>query len=317
MKDTDFLDQFLEMMSAEKGASVNTLEAYRRDLEHFVAYLRSRTLALGQVQPNHIGDYLDDLAAGSLAVTSRARRLSALRQFYKFAETEGMVADNPTRQADTPKRSRPLPKTLSTHEVERLLATAKRLAGTTPQSDRHEKLRAVRLYCLLELLYATGMRVSELVGLERTVLKGDPQLLSIDGKGGRQRLVPLNPPAAHALRDYLDIERLTRSDCEAAPSRWLFPSHGKSGHLTRQRLGQELKALAPAAGIDPERISPHVLRHAFASHLLDHGADLRVVQQLLGHADISTTQIYTHILEARLKQVVQDHHPLAKLHRSD
>ncbi|HEX4891970.1 MAG TPA: tyrosine recombinase, partial [Hyphomicrobiaceae bacterium] len=245
-----------------------------------------------------------------LAAASRARRLSAIRQLYRFMLGEGLISDDPAHGLAGPKRERPLPKTLTVAEVDRLLSAAK---AATESTQGRERFRALRLHALLELLYATGMRASELVSLPRSVLAGDDRVLTITGKGGRVRLVPLNPPARAALERYLSVG--TSTEDGMAPmlrSRWLFPSRGAEGHLTRQHLGQELKALAEASGLDPERVSPHVLRHAFASHLLDRGADLRAVQQLLGHADISTTEIYTHVLEERLKQVVFQHHPLAK-----
>jgi integrase/recombinase XerD len=301
---------FLEMMAAEKGASRNTLEAYRRDLEDYAASLSLRGLGVADATPRHISAYLQAVAAAGLAATSRARRLSAIRQLYKFLVAEGHIENDPTTGFQGPRRERPLPKILSVGEVELLLDTAgKRIDGRRGR----ERFRALRLKALLEVLYATGMRVSELVALPRSVLAGDDRILTIKGKGGRERIVPLNPAAREALSAYLNVG--TDGDDDVAPmlrTRFLFPSRGAEGHLTRQRLAQELKELATEAGLDPERLSPHVLRHAFASHLLDRGADLRAVQALLGHADISTTQIYTHVLEERLRQLVQTHHPLAK-----
>ncbi len=300
---------FLEMMAAEKGAARNTLEAYRRDLEDFVGHLDQQRVALDAATPRDISRYLKAVADQGLAATSRARRLSAIRQLYRFLIAEGGIETDPTTGFQGPRRERPLPKILSVAEVERLLDTAgRRIEGRTGR----ERLRALRLKALLEVLYATGMRVSELVALPRSVLTGDERVLTIKGKGGRERIVPLNPAARDALARYLAIG--TSGEDDAAPmlrTRYLFPSRGADGHLTRQRLAQELKELAEEAGLEAERVSPHVLRHAFASHLLDRGADLRAVQQLLGHADISTTQIYTHVLEERLRQLVHDHHPLA------
>lgn len=303
------------MKSAERGAAENTLAAYRRDLEDFLAYLvRERAGAavpLTDVSPAEINGYLRAISESGLSPASRARRLSALRQLYKFLTLEDVVAEDPTHGIGGPKQPRPLPKTLSVAEVDRLIETARaRTEGGTPI----ERFRSLRFYCLLEVLYATGMRVSELVSMPRAVLAGDRRLLTIKGKGGRERLVPLNPSARAALDRYLALGKEAGADGEPVlkPGKWLFPSRSAEGYLTRQRFAQDLKELAEAAGIDPERISPHVLRHAFASHLLDRGADLRAVQQLLGHADISTTQIYTHVLEERLKRLVLEKHPLAR-----
>ena len=308
----DPIESFLEMMAAERGAAVNTLQAYRRDLEDFAAFLTRRGTAITKARAPDIAHYLKEIAAAGLAATSRARRLSAIRQLYRFLVTDGLVADDPTTGFAGPRRERPLPKILSIAEVEALLDVAgRRIDGQTGR----DKFRALRLKALLEVLYATGMRVSELVELPRSVLTGDDRVFTIKGKGGRERLVPLNSAARDALARYLDLGKDGEDDlAPMLPTRYLFPSRGAEGHLTRQRFAQELKELALEAGLDPDRVSPHVLRHAFASHLLDRGADLRAVQQLLGHADISTTQIYTHVLEERLRQLVREHHPLAKAH---
>jgi integrase/recombinase XerD len=307
--DRALVGRFIEMLSAEKGAADNTRQAYIRDLDDFVGFLLSRRQkALTDAVPADISAYLRAAAAAGLAPSSRARRLSAIRQLFKFLAAEGLIADNPAGRLAGPKRARPLPRTLSTAEVERLIETAR--LRIEPSKGR-ERVRALRLYALIEMLYATGMRVSELVTLPRSVVRGDARVLFIKGKGGRERMVPLNSAAQAALERYLNVG----FEDGVAPmlrTKWLFASRGAEGHLTRQRLGQELKALATEARLDPYRVSPHVLRHAFASHLLDRGADLRSVQQLLGHADISTTQIYTHVLEERLKQVVFEHHPLAQ-----
>ena len=305
------LNAFLEMLGAEKGAADNTLQAYRRDLEGFAAFLDRIGRALVRARPEDIGSYLRSLADVGMAPSSRSRQLSAIRQLYKFLAAEGVVGEDPTHGVGAPRKGRALPKTLSVAEVDRLIAAAQARIG--PARGR-ERVRALRLHALLEVLYATGMRVSELVTLPRAVLTGDARVLTIKGKGGRERLVPLNAAARKALDDYLNVGTNDgESDvARMLPSRWLFASRGAEGHITRQRFGQELKALAEEAGLDPERVSPHVLRHAFASHLLDRGADLRAVQQLLGHADISTTQIYTHVLEERLKKLVFEHHPLAR-----
>ena len=304
------IEAFLEMLGAERGAAPNTIDAYRRDLEDFGAFLQGRGLSLGAAASGDISGYFKAASAAGLKPSSRARRLSAVRQLYKFLVAEGFVASDPTLGHAGPKKERALPKTLNVAEVDRLIAAAARRADT---AEGRERVRAVRLYCLIEMLYATGMRVSELVSLPRSVLAGDARVLTIKGKGGRERLVPLNAAARAALDRYLGLGD-SEEDAIAATvaTKWLFPSKSAEGHLTRQRFGQDLKVLAEEAGLDPARVSPHVLRHAFASHLLDRGADLRSVQQLLGHADISTTEIYTHVLEERLKKLVQEHHPLAK-----
>jgi integrase/recombinase XerD len=307
------LRQFLEMLAAERRATDNTLQAYRRDLEDFSAFLRKSDRAFADAVPADVVAYMRGLDDAGLAPASRARRLSAVRQLYKFLLSEGIIAEDPTYGYAGPKKGRSLPKTLSVADVDLLIEAARaRIEG----ANGREKVRALRLYALLEMLYATGMRVSELVTLPRSVLAGDGRVLTIKGKGGRERLVPLNRAAREALTRYLEVgyedgvARMLRT-------KFLFASRWTEGHLTRQRLAQELKELAEDAGLDPQRVSPHVLRHAFASHLLDRGADLRSVQQLLGHADISTTQIYTHVLEERLKQVVFEHHPLARRGNSD
>ena len=295
------------MLAAERGAADNTLQAYRRDLDDFLASSPREAARWPPRGPADISAYLRAISEGGLAPASRARRLSAIRQLFKFLSAEGVVAEDPAHGVAGPKKARTLPKTLSVAEVDRLIETAR--ARIEPASGR-DRVRALRLHALIELLYATGMRVSELVTLPRSVLAGDGRVLTIKGKGGRERLVPLNQAARAALDRYLGVG----FEDGVAPmirTKWLFASRGAEGHLTRQRLAQELKELAAEAGLDPDRVSPHVLRHAFASHLLDRGADLRSVQQLLGHADISTTQIYTHVLEERLKKLVFEHHPLA------
>ena len=303
------LTAFLEMMSAEKGAAANTLEAYRRDIDDLLGHLASRGRTVANARQADLESYLVNLSERGMATASRSRKLSSLRHFFKFLLAENAIAENPAERLSGPKRERPLPKTLSVAEVDRLLDVARSRMQT---SDARERRSACRFYCLLEVLYATGLRVSELVALPRDVLRADDRMLTIKGKGGRERIVPLNGAARSALAAYLDLESMVADRAELA-SRWLFASRASGGHLTRQRFGQELKEVALVAGLDPERVSPHVLRHAFASHLLDRGADLRTVQQLLGHADISTTQIYTHVLEERLKQLVLTHHPLAQL----
>ena len=308
--DRDHVAAFLEMLAAERGAAQNTLDAYRRDLDDFQSFLTGIGRLLAEVRPTDISAYLQSASAAGLAPASRSRRLSAVRQLYKFLEAEDVVAANPAHGVAAPVRGRPLPKTLSVAEVDGLIETA---SAAAQGLKGRNLVRAARFHCLLEMLYATGMRVSELVSLPRSVLAGDQRVLTIRGKGGRERLVPLNSSARSALDRYLSLG--TAPEDGLAPmvaTKWLFPSKSAGGHLTRQRFAQDLKDAAIAAGLDPERVSPHVLRHAFASHLLDRGADLRSVQQLLGHADISTTQIYTQVLEERLKKIVQEHHPLAK-----
>ena len=295
------VEAFLEMLSAERGAAANTLEAYRRDLGDFAEFLGGRPLE--QAEPEDLRAYLADLVKRGFARSSQARRLSSLWQFYRFLYAEGVRGDDPSSGLEAPKRGRPLPKVLSVADVGRLLETARQAVERA--SGPQARARAARLYCLLEVLYATGLRVSELVGLKRTAARHENRFLAVRGKGGRERLVPLNDAAKAAMRLHLDASKAVAGDSE---SPWLFPAFSESGHLTRQAFARELKALAAAAGL--VRISPHVLRHAFASHLLQNGADLRAVQQLLGHADISTTQIYTHVLDERLKALVRKH-PLA------
>jgi integrase/recombinase XerD len=302
------VEAFLEMLAAERGAARNTLEAYRRDLEDFLGYVERAGRSLPAVGPAEISAYLRELSQAGLAPASRARRLSALRQLFKFLAAEGVIAEDPAHGFAGPKKARALPKTLSVAEVDRLIEAARH---RTESSKGREHVRALRLHALIETLYATGLRVSELVTLPRSVLTGDGRVFTVKGKGGRERIVPLTPAARTALDRYLSVGLDADGLAPMVRTKWLFASRGAQGHITRQRLGQDLKELAEEAGLDPERVSPHVLRHAFASHLLDRGADLRSVQQLLGHADISTTQIYTHVLEERLKKLVFEHHPLA------
>jgi len=310
------VENFLEMLVAERGAAANTREAYGRDLTDFAGFLARRGRAVHQAGAADLRAYLGQLNDAGLAPRTAARRLSTLRQFHRFLFGEGLRADDPTAGLDSPRQGRTLPKVLSETEVEALLAAARARPGAA----------GARLVALLELLYATGLRVSELVELPAAAAARDPRVLIVTGKGGKERMVPLSEPARDALKRYRAAagKRGRGASTEApaapaaqapraprAPGKWLFPSRGASGHLTRQRVAQLLKELAVAAGIDPAKVSPHVLRHAFASHLLDHGADLRAVQMMLGHADISTTQIYTHVLDARLKALVRDRHPLS------
>jgi integrase/recombinase XerD len=300
MSGAHLIDAFLEMMSAERGAARNTIEAYRRDLGDYAGHLVARGAGPQSASREQVVDYLAFLEAQGLAASSSARKLSAIRQFHKFLCADGLRADDPTRIVASPKPRRPLPKVLSVAEVDRLLSLAEEEAGAEQSEAR--QAGALRLYVLLELLYATGMRVSELVGLKRSAVMRDATFLTILGKGNKERVVPVNDRARDAVRTYV---------ATLPPGPWLFPAKGEDGHLSRQVFGRDLKALAARAGISAARVAPHVLRHAFASHLLAGGADLRVVQTLLGHADISTTQIYTHVLDERLRTLVESHHPLA------
>jgi integrase/recombinase XerD len=292
------LEAFLEMLSAERGASGNTVEAYGRDLEDYETFLARSGEAPEMAGADAIRRYLGRLAKAGLAPRTVQRRLSALRQFHRFLVAEGRRSDDPTQLIDGPKQGRHLPKVLAEGEVERLLAAA----------HAKEGLAGLRLAAMLELIYATGLRVSELVGLPLSAALRAREALAVRGKGGKERLVPLGEPAREAIGRWIEARPACLGEGESSP--WLFPSRG--GHLTRHRFAQELKALAAEAGIDRRAISPHVLRHAFASHLLAHGADLRSVQEMLGHADIATTQIYTHVLPERLARLVREHHPLAK-----
>lgn len=303
------IDAFLEMLSAERGAARNTLDAYARDLKDFAAFLASRNKEVAGAQTMDIRDYLEGLQTSGLSASTAARRLSAIRQFHGFLYADGIRADDPCSAIEGPRRARPLPKTLTIEEVDALLAAARLVEDGRSQEESVRAYKRARLVCLMEVLYATGLRVSELVGLPLSAAKGDGRFLTVSGKGGRERLVPLSEAARRAIDDYLPL-RVQRLGDSVSP--WLFPSRGRQGHLTRHRFAQLLKDLAIAAKLDPNRVSPHTLRHAFASHLLANGADLRAVQQMLGHADISTTQIYTHVLDDRLKTLVEEHHPLAK-----
>ncbi|MBI4185367.1 MAG: site-specific tyrosine recombinase XerD [Proteobacteria bacterium] len=297
---TRLLDAFLELLVAERGAAANTVTAYRRDLDDFAAFLARRGLGLTEARADDVRDYLGRLARERLSPRTGARRLSALRQFHRFLLAEGVRADDPSAQVDGPRRGRALPKYLGEGEVSALIAAARRKPGR----------EGLRLSALLELLYATGLRVSELVGLPRSALARGGEVLIVRGKGAKERLVPLSVPAREAVAAWLRLRAGEGTDGARSP--WLFPSRSAAGHLTRQWVTRMLKELAAAAGIDPARVSPHVVRHSFASHLIAHGADLRSVQQMLGHADIATTQIYTHVLEDRLRALVGEHHPLAR-----
>jgi integrase/recombinase XerD len=316
--DQSLIALFLDMLAAERGAGTNTLSAYGRDLTDFSTHLLTRRRPVGTATTDDVRSYLGRLHKRGFAAASVARRLSAIRQLYRFLYAEGHRHDDPAAILEGPKRGRTVPKVLSIAEVDRLLAAA-RLAGEKADLSRMDRLRAARMTCLIEVLYASGLRVSELVTLPASAADPQARMLMVRGKGDKERLVPLNEAAKQAMRDYLAL--LAAGPLAAGPlaaaspeakSKWLFPSFGESGHLSRQHFARDLKALAPAAGLRPDQLSPHVLRHAFASHLLHNGADLRVVQTLLGHADISTTQIYTHVLEERLKSLVRDLHPLGE-----
>ncbi|MGH6877387.1 MAG: site-specific tyrosine recombinase XerD [Rhizomicrobium sp.] len=298
------IDAFLDMMAAERGASRNTLDAYRRDMSAFEAWLSHGNLAARSASREQVRRYLGQLAARGGAASSQARRLSTLRQYYAFLYAEGLRGDDPTSAIDSPRRSQALPKILSHEEVEALIDAARREADTSAEG--------LRLLCMLEILYAAGLRVSELVTLPLSAARSRDAFLLIKGKGGKERLVPINPAAKKAVAAWLDVRDEFESPSARDGRRYLFTSRGREGHLTRRRCHQLLKALAPKAGIDPGKLSPHVLRHAFATHLVEGGADLRSVQTLLGHADIATTQIYTHVASERLKATVHAAHPLAR-----
>jgi integrase/recombinase XerD len=295
------------MIAAERGAAKNTIEAYRRDLADYADFLSARAQSVGDVGTEAIRAYLADLETRGFEASSSARKLSSIRQLHKFMAIEGLRRDDPAAILEGPRRHPPAPKILSVAEVDLLIETARAAAGQEDMSVAR-KVRAARLFALVEMLYATGLRVSELVGLPRSAARMKGAFIAIRGKGGRDRLAPLTPGARAAIAAYR--EHLEAAAPALAQSKWLFPSDGESGHLTRQAFARDLKTLAAGIGIGAARISPHVLRHAFASHLLQNGADLRIVQELLGHADISTTQIYTHVLDERMRAMVRDLHPL-------
>src|SRR5689334_2822157 len=312
-KDEKLINLFLDMLAAEQGAGDNTLDAYRRDLTDFSEFLGGQGQNFAGAATDELRDYLADLDTRGFKSSSVARRLSAIRHVFRFLLSERIRSDDPAAILSGPKRGRSLPKVLSVADVDRMLTRAKELTEVADASPS-QRLRAMRLYCLLEVLYATGLRVSELVTLPRTAARHDARMIMVRGKGNKERLVPLNQASRQAMADYLAAMDAARPEkkASAAASKWLFPSFGESGHLTRQHFARDLKELAVASGLAPRLVSPHVLRHAFASHLLHNGADLRIVQTLLGHTDISTTQIYTHVVEERLKSMVRDLHPLAE-----
>ena len=309
---THWISAFLEAQAAELGAATNTQLAYGRDLKDFDQYLGRQGMNFANASRTDVEQYLIFCDAQGLAKSTRARRLSAIKQLYRFAFEEGLRADNPAIQIAGPGQDKRLPKVLSEDEVDRLLDAARRSGRTKADQCRN--------ICLMELLYATGMRVSELVSLPISATRGDPRLLLITGKGGKERMVPLSPPARTALAEWLS-ERDQQDEAARAKrtpvSRFLFPSRGKTGHLTRHRFYLLIKEFAVEAGVAPEKVTPHTLRHAFATHLLANGADLRAIQTMLGHADVATTEIYTHVLEERLSELVLDHHPLARKSAKD
>ncbi len=303
--DSRLIGRFLEMMSAERGAAANSLAAYARDLRSYLEFLTAQGVTLKAVGTDDVRGFLADAEYLGLARTTAARRLSAVKQFHLFLQSEGLASENPAAIVEGPRAAKPLPKMLSDAEMIALLAAADE---RVQRSEKKALFKALRLQCLLELLAATGLRVSELVGLSYRAAQTDDAFLTIKGKGGRERIVPFSDRARGYLRTYV---KALKVETESEP-KWLFPSHGAGGMLTRQHFGLELKSLARDAGLDAATVSPHVLRHVFASDLLAHGADLRAVQQMLGHADISTTQIYTHVQAERLKEVVEKFHPLSK-----
>jgi len=298
MRDDVLIDQFLEMLAAEKGRAPNSLSAYRTDLSDLISF---SDVTLFKAQAEDLRAYIADLKARGMATSTAARRLSAMRQFYLFLFRDGLRKDNPASNLESPRQERPLPKILSEKDVDRLLLACEDQVNTG-------KFGPMRTRAIIETLYATGMRVSELIKLPRYAISDETTMIHVTGKGGRERMVPIGGAARHAMLDYIAL----LENRGLGGTKWLFPSRSSDGHLTRRRVGQLLKELAVIAGISHDRVSPHKLRHAFATHLLAYGADLRSVQQMLGHADISTTQIYTHVLDERLKTLVQEKHPLAK-----
>jgi integrase/recombinase XerD len=313
ISDAKLTGLFIDMLAAEQGAGVNTLDAYRRDLTDFSEFLGRGGQSFSSADTQTLRDYLADLDTRGFKSSSVARRLSAMRHLFRFLLNERIRNDDPAAILSGPKRGRGLPKVLSIADVDRLLVRAKELSAA-PEASPLQRLRSARLYCLLEVLYATGLRVSELVTLPLSASRREARMIVVRGKGNKERLVPLNEASRRAMADYLAAMQSLKPETKKSTmaSKWLFPSFGESGHLSRQHFARELKELAAAAGIAPRLVSPHVLRHAFASHLLHNGADLRIVQTLLGHTDISTTQIYTHVVEERLKSLVRDLHPLAE-----
>ncbi len=309
--DRHWISAFLEAQAAELGAAQNTLAAYSRDLGDFSGWITDSGKSISGATQQDVEAYLIQCDAQGLARSTRARRLSAIKQLYRFAFEERWREDNPAIRIKGPGREKKLPKTLSEQDVDDLLCAARSFGRTATDRCRNT--------CLMEVLYATGMRVTELMSLPVSAARGDPRMLMIQGKGGKERMVPLSPPAREALAEWLTqwdrIEEKKRKD-GAVASAFLFPSKSKSGHLTRFQFYNIIKKLSVAAGVSPENVTPHTLRHAFATHLLANGADLRAIQTLLGHADVATTEIYTHVLDERLRELVEQHHPLAKASRT-
>ncbi len=298
---------FLDALASERGASANTLEAYRRDLSDYEGHLVAQGTDALKAGAAHVQTYLSSRGADGLSAASLARRLSAVRQFHKHLYAEGHRRDDPTLPIDGPRRARPLPKVLTVEDVDRLIRTAREGLDASERPLR-ERLAAARMACLIELIYGSGLRVSEALGLPKSVARAKEPLVAVRGKGGKERLAPLSAPSRAAVAVYRAL--LSEASPDLAASPWLFPADSASGHMTRQGFARDLKVVASAAGLSPALVSPHVLRHAFASHLLQNGADLRVVQDLHGHADISTTQIYTHVLDERARAMVRDLHPM-------
>ncbi|MCA1774505.1 MAG: site-specific tyrosine recombinase XerD [Loktanella sp.] len=299
-----WIQSFLEAQAAELDAATNTQLGYARDLKDFAGWLDRRNRHFADAERGHVEDYLIGCEAEGLAAATRARRLSAIKQLYRFAFEEGWREDNPAIQVKGPGKSKRLPKTLSVEQVGALLAAAR-------ESPRDP----LRNTCLMELLYATGMRVTELVTLPVAAARGNPQMLLVRGKGGKERLVPLSPPARQAMADWLAARDTAEDEARLKgrpPSAFLFPSRAKAGHMTRQSFFNLIKDLAAQAGVSSDAVTPHTLRHAFATHLLAGGADLRAIQTMLGHADVATTEIYTHVLDERLSELVLEHHPLSR-----
>ena len=295
------LEAFLEMLSAERGAAAHTLDAYRRDLLDYAGFLRKSGRGLATGTAADIRAYLQTLSEAGLKASTQARRVSAMRQLHRFLLDEEVRSDDPTSTIESPKRMRPLPKVVTEAQTQAIIDAAASVEGP----------EALRLLCIVELLYASGLRVTELVTLPLNAVAGERRMVMVKGKGGKERLVPLGAPAREAINAYLKIRARFLPASERA-QRFLFPSRGAEGHLTRRRVAQLMKDLAVKAGVDPRKLSPHVLRHAFASHLVAHGADLRSVQQLLGHADIATTQLYTHVSRARIVDEYRRKHPRSK-----
>ena len=309
MKDSYLVESFLEMMSAERGASQNTLSSYEIDLGRYGDHLADLNTDAASVTTQVIQSHLVVLQKLGLSASSQARHLSAIRQFHKFLFAEGIRGDDPCATIDSPRLGRPLPKIMSIEEVDRLIGTAETRAKLDKGTSA-TRLRHARLYVLIEMLYASGLRVSELVSLPASAAHVSGRFLTVTGKGNRERIVPMSQKAKEAIKLYLQALKAHKQE---SAFKFLFPASSQTGHYTRQAFARDLKDLAIMAELDATKISPHVMRHAFASHLLQNGADLRSVQQLLGHADISTTQIYTHVLDERLKKLVEEHHPLAKM----